>query len=121
VVLITGDQRAGACRSDSEQPQRLMVTHGQEAIRSRGPAIWQVLGQPRLRLPKLTVRGCSWVAVTMRRRPDPEKTDQRRWSTLNRSGHPRPELLMRLGKCAVRPGTVGISSVPPRLLPILLP
>jgi len=37
-----------------------------------------------------------WVAFhTVRRRPG--RTDQRRWSSLNRSGRRPPELLMRLG------------------------
>jgi hypothetical protein len=38
-----------------------------------------------------------WQFTRVRRRPG--ETGQRRWSSLNESGQPRPELLMRLGSC----------------------
>jgi hypothetical protein len=37
----------------------------------------------------------------------PEETGQRRWSSLNRSGQPCPELLMRLVNAAAGPGRDG--------------
>ncbi len=44
--------------------------------------------------------GLQFIAV----QPRPGKTDQRRWSSLNRSERPRPELLMRLGSRPVQAG-----------------
>ena len=60
-------------------------------------------------IPKLMARlqfGLQFNTVPWR----PGQTDQGRWTSLNRSGQRRPELLMRLRGCAV-PGTFGTPSL----------
>jgi len=56
-------------------------------------------GSPRLQ------SGLQFTTVRCR----PGKTDQRRWSSLNRSGQPRPELLMRMGLAGRCQGQVSLT------------
>ena len=63
-------------------------------------------------IPKLMTRlqfGLQFNTVPRR----PGQTDQGRWSSLNRSGQRRPELLMRLGPSviqALRPGLTNVNN-----------